>query len=76
MLRSKWARTLQLLSLCSRTREPRLLRPVCLEPVLRNKRSHHNEKPAHHNEEWPLLTTTKESPCTATKTQHSTKLII
>ena len=25
--------------------------PVCLEPVLRNERSHHNEKPAHHNEE-------------------------
>ena len=30
---------------------PQLLKPVCLEPVLRNKRSHHNEKPTHHNEE-------------------------
>ena len=30
---------------------PQLLKPVCLEPVLRNKRSHRNEKPAHHNEE-------------------------
>ena len=25
--------------------------PVCLEPVLHNKRSHHNEKPTHCNEE-------------------------
>ena len=28
-----------------------LLKPVRLEPVLRNKRNHRNEKPAHHNEE-------------------------
>ena len=34
-----WARMLQ------------LLKPVRLEPVLHNKRSHHNEKPAHRNEE-------------------------
>ena len=27
------------------------LKPVCLEPVLRNKRSHHSEKPVHYNEE-------------------------
>ena len=32
-------------------RVPQLLKPVRLEPVLRNKRSHHNEKPTHHNEE-------------------------
>ena len=37
-------------------RAPQLLKPVCLEPVrlepvLRNKRSHHSEKPAHHSEE-------------------------
>ena len=25
--------------------------PMHLEPVLHNKRSHHNEKPAHSNEE-------------------------
>ena len=31
--------------------EPQLLKPVRLEPVLCNKRSHHNEKPAHRNEE-------------------------
>ena len=30
---------------------PQLLKPVRLEPVLRNKRSHRNEKPAHRNEE-------------------------
>ena len=30
---------------------PQLLKPVCLEPVLRNKRSHRNEKPTHCNEE-------------------------
>ncbi|KAJ8793713.1 hypothetical protein J1605_003524 [Eschrichtius robustus] len=53
MLQSNWAHAPQLLSL-----QPQLLSPrattteaVCLEPVLRNKRSHRNEKPAHHNEE-------------------------
>ena len=35
--RSYWACMLQLLML------------MCLEPVLCNKRSHHNEKPVHHN---------------------------
>ena len=30
---------------------PQLLKPAHLEPVLRNKRSHDNEKPMHHNEE-------------------------
>ena len=30
---------------------PQLLKPSHLEPVLHNKRSHHNEKPAHHNEQ-------------------------
>ena len=30
---------------------PQLLKPVCLEPVLRNKRSHHSEKPVHLNKE-------------------------
>ena len=28
---------------------PQLLKPACLEPVLHNKRSCRNEKPAHHN---------------------------
>ena len=48
---SNKACTSQLLILCSRAREPQLLKPSCLEPVLCNKRSHDNEKPAHHNEE-------------------------
>ena len=52
---------------------PQLLRPTRLEPVLHNKRSHCNEKPTRRNEEWPLLATAKESPHTATKTQHSQK---
>ena len=30
---------------------PQLLKPVGLKPVLRNKRSHCNEKPTHYNEE-------------------------
>ena len=30
---------------------PQLLKSARLEPVLRNKRSHHNEKPTHRNEE-------------------------
>ena len=51
MPRSSWARAPQLLSLRSRAREPQLLRPACLEPVLRNERSHLSEKPAHRNEE-------------------------
>ena len=32
-------------------RAPQLLKPECLEPVLHNKRSHRNEKPAHCKEE-------------------------
>ena len=56
-------------------RVPQLLKPMLLDPVLHNKRSHRSEKPVHHNEEYPLLTTTRESPRAATKTQHSQKLI-
>ena len=48
----------QLLSLRSRACEPQLLKPAPqplnparLETVFRNKRSHCNEKPAHHNED-------------------------
>ena len=50
-----------------------LLKPACLEPVVCNKRCHCNEKPAHCNEEQPPLTTTRESPRAATKTQCSQK---
>ena len=51
MPRGNKARAPQLLSLSSRAREPQLLKPTRLEPVLRNKRSHRNEKPVHRNKE-------------------------
>ena len=35
----------------NKARAPRIPKPVHLEPVLRIKRSHHNEKPAHRNKE-------------------------
>ena len=47
--------------------------PARLEPVLRNKRGRNSERPAHRDEEWPPLATTRESPRTETKTQHSQK---
>ena len=47
--------------------------PARLEPVLRNKRGRESERPAHHDEEWPPLAATRESPRTETKTQHSQK---
>ena len=46
-----------------------------LELVLRNKRGRDSERPAHLDEEWPPLATTRESPRTEMKTQHSQKLI-
>ena len=49
--------------------------PAHLEPVLRNKRGRDSERAVHRDEEWPLLATTRESPRTETKTQHSHKLI-
>ena len=47
--------------------------PARLEPVLHNKRGRYSERPAHRDEEWPPLATTRESPRTETKTQHSHK---
>ena len=38
-----------------------------------HKKSHSNEKPAHHQLEYSLFTTTRESLCAAMKTQHSRK---
>ena len=40
----------QLLSLCSRAWESKLLNPRAPEPVLHNKRSHCDERPAHRNQ--------------------------
>ena len=50
---------------CATTTEP-----ARLEPVLRNKRGHDSERPAHRDEECPPLAATGESPLTETKTQH------
>ena len=51
--------------------------PARLELVLRNKRGHDSESPAHHDEEWPPLAAAREGPHTETqleqKTQHSQK---
>ena len=47
--------------------------PARLEPVLHNRRGRDSERPAHRDEEWPPLATTRESPRTETKTQHSQK---
>ena len=47
--------------------------PARLKPVLRNRRGHDGERPAHRDEEWSPLAATRESPRTETKTQHSHK---
>ena len=47
--------------------------PARLEPVLHNQRGRDSERPAHRDEEWPLLAATRESPRTETKTRHSQK---
>ena len=78
MPQSKKACAPQLLSPRATTTEaraPQLLKPARVEPVLHNKRSHRNEKPAHLNKEWPPLAATRESLRAATKTQHSQKEI-
>ena len=71
MCHNYWACTLEPTSHNSWTRMPQLLKLTCLEPMLHDKRSHRNEKPAYLNEEEPPLATTRESPHAATKTQHS-----
>ena len=62
MPRSNWAREPQLLSL--------RVWSLC---SARNKRGHGSERPAHRDEEWSPLATTRESPPAETKTQHSHK---
>ena len=51
MPQSNYTSEPRLLSLRSRAREPQLLKPARLEPVLCNKGIHRNEKPMYHNEE-------------------------
>ena len=48
--------------------ELQLLKPMCLEPVVHNKRSHHIEKSEHHNEEYPLFATARENRMVMTET--------
>ena len=50
MPQSNKFRAPQLLILRSRACEPQLLKPVFLEPVLHNRRSHRNEKPVQGSE--------------------------
>ena len=61
MLQSNQAGVPQLLNPCSRACRLQplgpwltLLKPMCLESLLHNKRSRCNEKPKHHNRESPL----------------------
>ena len=53
---------------------PQLLKPLNLETVLCNKRSHRNEKPMQHKEEEPLLSRTRENPRAAVMTQCNPKV--
>ena len=39
-----------------------LRKSACLEPLLRNKRNYHSMKTAHHHDEQPPLTATREEP--------------
>ena len=55
-------------------RAPQHLNPSAVEPMLCNKRSHGSEKPRYHNWRVVPLAATRESPCTATKTQDSQKI--
>ena len=56
-----WACTLEPASHNYWALVPQLLKPARLEPMLRNRRSHLNEKPVPHNEEEPPITATRES---------------
>ena len=50
-----------------------LRKPVCLEPVLCNKKSHQDKKPVYHNQRVAPLTQTRQSSHAAMKTQHKNK---
>ena len=65
----------QLLSPCSRARPTRCSYGSrhALEPELCSKRSHHNQKLAHHNQSSPRSPQREKSPSAATKIQHSQK---
>ena len=74
--RSNEARAPQLLSLCSRAREPQLLSPGAAAAgacALWRERPLQWEACARQRGVAPWLTATRESPRAATKTQHSHK---
>ena len=48
-----------------------ILKSMCLEPVICNKRRHRNEKPMHCNQKYSPLSATRESLHKAMNTQHS-----
>ena len=47
--------------------------PQLLSLRVHNRRGRDSERPVHCDEEWPSLATTRESPRTETKAQHSHK---
>lgn len=53
------------------SREPHLVKPTCLEPQLRNERSHSSEEPERGGWRGAPLPVTRESLCAAAETQHS-----
>ena len=53
------------------SREPQLLKPTCLEPLLRNERSRSSEEPERGAWRGAPLAVTRESLCAAAETQHS-----
>ena len=54
-------------------REPQLLLSLHVWSPCSATRGHDSERPAHRDEEWPLLAATGESPRTETKTQNTAK---
>lgn len=50
-----------------------LLKPVCVEPMLHNKKSLCNEKPVHATREQPLFTAAREMPPHSKKDQCNQK---
>ena len=54
-------------------REPQLLSLRVWSLCSTTREARDGERPAHRNEEWPLLAAARESPRTETKTQHSQK---
>ena len=53
----------------AKAHEPQQLKPVCLQTVLHNKRSHRNEKPVHHIKGGPRAPQLQKTHAAA-KTQH------